>query len=305
METVKSLSVNDIYIIVTGIVMGTTARLTTLKVDFRQVPTYPSAYFNNIVFGFIASALGAIAIPAVLAKDFTSITFLTLAVSQFREIRTAERESLAELEHSEFAERGDAYIDGIAKTFESRNYISLVTAVFTVLVIKLINLPNMILSILIGIAAGFLAMFFCYRFTKGKNVGQICEVKIGKIDIRGSELYVDNMFVTNYLGWDVSRDLFSSRGIAVVLEPSDDASRVTLENLGQRQAIMFEAVRSLGAKRYRFMELNIPSGKIIIAFVPIIYDPDKLIKAVNNTPILENSHKIKRIMKTSLGGQNE
>ena len=305
METVKSLSVNDIYIIVTGIVMGTVARLTTLKVDFRQIPTYPSAYFNNIVFGFIASALGAIAIPAVLAKDFTAITFLTLAVSQFREIRTAERESLEELEYSEFAERGDAYIDGIAKTFESRNYISLVTAVFTVLVIKLINLPDMIFNILIGVAAGFLVMFFCYRFTKGKNVGQICEVKIGKIDVRGSELYVDDIFVTNYLGWDVCRDLFRTCGIAVVLEPRDASSRVTLDNLGQRQAIMFEAVRSLGVKKYRFMELHIPSGKIIIAFVPIIHDADRLIKAVNNTPILENSHKIKRVMKTSLGGQNE
>ena len=36
METVKSLSINDIYVIVTGIVMGTTARLITLKIDFRQ-----------------------------------------------------------------------------------------------------------------------------------------------------------------------------------------------------------------------------------------------------------------------------
>ena len=58
MATLDSLSLNDIYIIATGILMGTLARISTLKVDFRQIPTYPSAYFNNIVFGFIASALG-------------------------------------------------------------------------------------------------------------------------------------------------------------------------------------------------------------------------------------------------------
>ncbi len=128
METAKSLSVNDIYVIVTGIIMGTTARLITLKIDFRQIPSYPSAYFNNIILGLIASALGSIAIPALLAKDYTAVTFLTLVVTQFREVKKAERESLGKLEYTEYVQRGEAYIDGIAKTFESRNYISLITA---------------------------------------------------------------------------------------------------------------------------------------------------------------------------------
>ncbi len=98
METAKSLSVIDIYVIVTGIVMGTAARLLTLKVDKRQIPSFPSAYFNNIVLGLIASALGAIAIPAILAKDFVSVTFLTVAVQQFRDVRTTERDSLGKLD---------------------------------------------------------------------------------------------------------------------------------------------------------------------------------------------------------------
>ena len=305
LDTIKSLTSNDIYIIATGIIMGTIARLVTLKVDFRQIPSYPSGFFNNIVFGFIASALGAIAIPAILAKDFTAVTFLSLALTQFREIRTAERESLEQLEHSEYAKRGDAYIDGIAKTFESRNYISLVTSVFTVLVIKLIELQNFILSIIVGVITGFIVMFFCYRFTKGKNIGLICRVKLGKIDVRESELYVDNMFVTNYLGTDRSRALFLNEGIAIVLEPKDPMSRVTLENHGQRQAVLYEATRTLGVKRYKFMRRDFNSGKVIIAFIPIVNDADKLIKAVSSTPILENSRKIKRIMKTSFGGNNE
>ena len=101
MDTALSLSISDISTIVTGIIMGTMARLITLKVDFRQVPSYPGAYFNNIVLGIIASALGAVAIPAVLSRDFVSITFLTVAVQEFREVRTAERESLEKLEHTE------------------------------------------------------------------------------------------------------------------------------------------------------------------------------------------------------------
>jgi len=305
LKIAQTLSINDIYTISTGIVMGTTARLITLKADFRQVPTYPSAYFNNIVFGFIASALGAIAIPAILSKDFTAITFLVLAVSQFRDFRTTERESLANLEDSEFAQRGDAYIDGIAKTFESRSYISLVTAVFTVFVIKVISLPEMLWNIVFGIIAGFLFMLFCNRFTKGKNIGQICDIKIGKIEVRDSELFVDGMFVTNYLGTDISREMFINEGLAVVLEAHDIESRVTIENHGQSQAVLFEAVRALGVKRYKFMKRDFPTGKVIIAFVPIIRDPEKLLKVVYNTPILENSRKFKQTMKTSFGGTNE
>lgn len=302
METVRSLNINDIYLIATGIIMGTAARLITLKIDFRQIPSYPSAYFNSIIIGFIASALGAIAIPAIMAEDFAAITFLTVAVQQFREVRITERESLGKLEHTEFAKRGEAYIDGIAKTFESRNYISLVTALATVLTMKIVNHPETIWNIISGVTVGLLIMYYCYRFTKGKTVGHICSVKIGKIEVRGSELYVDEMFVTNYLGADRSRELFQKEGVALVLEPRDPSCRVTLENYGQRQAILFEAVRALGIKRYKFMRRNFPTGKVIIALIPILNDPDKLIKAVVNTPILENSRKVNRIMRTSLGG---
>jgi len=304
LETINSLSSNDIYTITAGIIMGTIARLVTLKVDFRQIPTYPSAYFNNIVFGLIASALGAIAIPAILAEDFTAITFLTLAVTQFREFRTAERESLAKLENTEYTKRGDAYIDGISKTYESRYYISLVTAVFTVLVIKLTGLTDLRLGISLGVAAGFLIMFLCNRFTKGKSVGQICEVKAGEILVQGSELYVDGVFVTNYLGTDLSREMFKREGLAVVLEPRDESCRVTLENFGQRQAVLFEAVSALGVKKFYYMNRDFQTGKVLIALVPIINDSDKLIKAARETPLLENSRKAKRTMNTNFGGAN-
>lgn len=302
METAKVLSAADITLIVTGIVMGTTARIITLKVDFRQVPTYPSAYFNNIVLGLIASALGAIAIPAILDKNYASVTFLTVAVQQFREVRKAERDSLEKLEHSEYIQRGAAYIDGISKTFESRSYISLVTALLTVLAMKLVNFPEPLINIAVGILAGLLVIFFCHRFTKGKTVDSICTVRQGKIEVRGSELYVDDMFVTNYLGTDRVRDAFLKEGIAVVLEPKNNACRITLENYGQRQAVLFEAVRALGVKRYKFMRRNFGTGKVILAFVPILNNPDQLIQAVRNTPILENSRKISRIMDTKLGG---
>jgi hypothetical protein len=52
------------------------------------------------------------------------------------------------------------------------------------------------------------------------------------------------------------------------------------------------------------MRRHFPTGRVVIAFVPTVRNPDLLLKAVSNTPILENSRKVKRIMKSTVGGEN-
>jgi hypothetical protein len=267
-----------------------------MVVDYRQNPTYPTGKFINLFTGFIAAALGAVAIPAILEKDFAAITFLALAVSHFRDIRKLEQESLGKLEHTEYVRRGDAYIDGIAKTYESRNYISLITALVTVLVMTIVGTKNMALSAVLGLAAGLLSVYLMKWFTKGRTVGDLCTVTPGEIRVDGSELYVDGMYVTNMLGTDRSREVVQAEALAVVIAPKKPGFRITLENYGQRQAMLFEAVRALGVKRYKFTRRNFSQGKVVIAFVPIIRNMDVFVKSVENTPILESSRKIHRIM---------
>ena len=303
METMISMQPDDLTFIICGIIMGTIARMITLKIDNRQNPSYPSGYFINIVTGFIAAALGAVAIPALLAMDFAAVTFLALGIQHFRDIRKLERESLSKLENTEYTKRGEAYIDGISKTYEARNYISLLTALLTVLVMKALQTESLLINCLIGIAAGFIVIFLLYIFTKGKTVGDISTVSQGKITVENSELFVDGMLVSNLLGTDQSRELFLKEGIAVVITPKKDIFRITLENYGQRQAILFEAIRSFGVKRYKFTRRNFKQGKIIIAFVPIINNIDSLISTVKKTPILENSRKIHSIMSIYEGGE--
>lgn len=290
------LSPQYMVMIITGIVAGTLARVITLVVDYRQNPSYPNGQFINLVTGFIASALGAVAIPAIIEKDFTAITFLALAISHFRDIRKVEQESLAKLESSEYVKRGHSYIDGIAKTYESRNYISLLTALVTVLVMQVAGTENLWLSACVGLAAGLVCVYLLKWSTKGKTVGDICTVRPGEIKVEGSELYVEGMYVTNMLGMDRSREVVEREGLAVVIEPKKPTFRITLENYGQRQAMLFEAVRALGVKRYKFTRRNFAEGKVIICFVPIIRNMDVFLDAVKNTPILESSRKIHRIM---------
>lgn len=297
------ISTEHIVMIITAVSMGTLARVFTLKEDFRQYPSYPNGYMTQLVTGFIAASLGAVAIPALMTKNFVAVTFLTLAIQQFRDVRKAERESLKDLENTEYTYRGDAYIDGISKTFESRNYFALIVSFTTALTIQLLNGENNYINILAGILAGLIVFYILKRFSKGKTIGDIAQVEQADIKIDDSNLYVDGIFVSNLLGSDQASELFNKEGIAVIIKPNEEYHQITLHNFGQRQAALFEATRAIGVKRYHFTRRDFEKGRIIIALIPIINDIDRLIEAVKKTPLLESTKKSKSVMDTNLAGK--
>lgn len=296
------LATSDLNIIITAILIGTFARIITLKEDFRQYPSYPNGYLIHLITGFVAASLGAVALPALLSKNFIAVTFLTLAIQQFRDVRKMEKESLIDLEETEFTYRGKAYIDGIAKTFEARNYFSLIVALVTSLTIKIIPGKGWV-SFIIGIAVGLLLLFLLVRISKGKTIGDIAQVKAGKIEVKDSELFVDGMFISNQLGSDQAQKLFKEEGMAVVIYPNENHFRINLENFGQRQAALFEATRTLGLKRYHFSRRDFENGRIVIALVPIKKDMDAFIEVVKKCPLLESVKKPNSVMKTNLKGR--
>ncbi|WP_257536018.1 YIEGIA domain-containing protein [Metabacillus litoralis] len=76
-----AISTEHIVLILTAIVIGTLARLLTIKQDFRQYPSYPNGYLIHLVTGFVAAALGAVAIPALMTKNFVACNVLNLSYS--------------------------------------------------------------------------------------------------------------------------------------------------------------------------------------------------------------------------------
>ncbi len=302
MKESQVLSFDDMIIITTAVLIGTLARIVLLKEDYRQYPSYPNGYFIHIIIGFVASALGAVALPALLSKNYTAVTFLTVALQQFRDVRKMEKESLQSLENTEYTVRGDAYIDGIAKTFESRNYIAFSTSFIVSLVI--IILPfGLWTDIICGIIVGLITIYLLDHFTKGKSIGDIAQVKQGKIIIKDSNLFVDDIFVSNLLGTDNAEKLFNEEGLAVVIYPNESHFRINLDNFGQRQAALFEATRALGNKRFNFTRKDYENGRIVIALVPIKQDIDALIEVVKKCPLLESTKKSHNVMKTKLKEQ--
>lgn len=228
-----------------------------------------------------------------MAKEFTAVTFLVLAITQFREVRKIERESLLDLEGEEYTRRGEAYIDGIAKIFESRNYIALLVSFSTALTVTLIqNLMDVPAWIQVagGSLVGFILLYFLKAFTERQKVGDIAKITEGKIEIKGSDLYVDGMFISHLMGREEAKEWFIEDGIAAVIEPNQEHYQIPLLNKGQRQAILFEVTRRLGQRKiYSVQEIN--AGKNIIAVVPVIKNFDLLKETIISTPLLETVKK--------------
>lgn len=141
------------YSILLGIIIGTLTRVYMLRTDYRQYPTYLHGKIIHIALGFIAAGLGTLAVPSILEEDFTAVTFLTIAASQFREVRNMERNTLTEMDSYELVPRGKTYIEGIAIAFESRNYLVIFTSLLTTLGYIMTNLWG-------GLLVGVIAFFF-------------------------------------------------------------------------------------------------------------------------------------------------
>ncbi|MGB4503996.1 MAG: YIEGIA domain-containing protein, partial [Syntrophaceticus sp.] len=164
--------------IVGGLVAGVLARLFMLRLDYRQYPTYPHDLIAHIAMGSIAALIGAVLIPALLLKQYTAVTFLALAAEQFRNVRNMERETLTKLEETELVPRGIDYIEGIARTFEARNYLTIFTAIIASGMIVWLGWLYAVIIIVI--------IIILFQFIKtGRVVGDIAEITAARLHFQG------------------------------------------------------------------------------------------------------------------------
>jgi len=239
----------------------------------------------------IAALLGAVAIPAILEREYTAVTFLSLAAQQFREIREMERKSLQNLESTELVPRGTAYIEDISKAFESRNYFAIISALVSSLVFQFTN------SFFGAVAAGAATMLILQYSAKRIHIKDIAVIRPAKIHFEGPMLYIENIAVMN-VGLLESRKIYEEQALAVMIEPKDDNARATLANAGQRQAMVHDAASLLGIKKditdvdfTPLARLDLNTGRVGLVIVPMERDIESLIIALGRVPVLESSRR--------------
>ncbi|MCS7462450.1 YIEGIA family protein [Paenibacillus doosanensis] len=274
--------------IIMGVIFGLLARLSMLQTDYRQYPTYPHGKIIHIALGVIAAGLGSVAVPSLLDKNYTAITFLTVAAQQFRDVRNMERQTLSKIDSMELVPRGATYIEGIAMVFEGRNYM----VIFTAFVAALFSI---VFAWYWGIVAGIAAILFTNRFKSGKSISHIADVQKGEVRVDGPNLFVDDIYIMN-LGLEDTRQKIAEHGIGLVVVPKNQNSRVTIANLGQRQALLHDISTILGVYRddgepalVPLAKLDINDGRLAVFLLPQIKDAEKARQILLNSPVLESA----------------
>jgi uncharacterized protein len=287
--------------IVFGIVTGTLARLFMLRTDYRQYPTYLHGKIIHVALGFIAAGLGTVAGPAIMEEEFTAITFLTLAASQFREVRNMERNTLTELDGYELVSRGKTYIEGIAIAFESRNYLVIFTSLVSTLAYLMFN-------IWAGILAAILALLISKKLMSGGKLRSIVEIEYVEPRFEGAGLYVDNIYIMN-IGLPERQKEVLRYGMGFILKPKNMNARSTIANLGQRQAVLHDLSTALGVYRDSGTPALVPlakrdldDGRVGVFVLPQERDIERAITVIGDVPTLENAIRMPSEKKRNEGG---
>lgn len=274
--------------IVIGLLFGITARIILLRTDYRQYPTYPHGKVIHLSLGVIAAGLGALVVPALINKEYTAVTFLALAAQQFRDVRKMERETLTKIDDFELVSRGAAYIEGIAMVFEGRNYLVIFSALIA-------SLFTVFFAWYWGVLAGLLTLIIAKIFQSGKSVEHIANVRFAEVRIDDPDLYVDSVYIKN-VGLKEDIRIIREQSVGLILTPKNDNSKVTLSNLGQRQALLHNLSTILGVYRdsgepalLPMAKLDLNNGELALFILPLEEDREKIMKAVKGAPILENS----------------
>lgn len=277
-----------VFPVLFGMIAGIVDRLFMLRTDYRQYPTYLHGKIVHIALGFIASALGAVAVPALIEENITAITFLTIAANQFREVRNMERNTLTRLDEIELVSRGSTYIEGIAIAFESRNYLVIFTAMVTTIV-------YIAFHIYAAITAAVVCIWISKILMGGGKIKDIVDIEYVDPHFEGEGLYVDDIYIMN-IGLPERREEILKYGMGFVLKPKNFNARSTIANLGQRQAILHDVSIALGVYRDSGTPALVPlakrdleDGRVGIFILPQNRDIQKAIDVIGNTPTLENA----------------
>jgi hypothetical protein len=279
---------HNIQAIIIGIFFGLLARMLLLQTDYRQYPTYPHGRIVHLSLGVIAAGLGALAVPSLFARDYTAFTFLALAAQQFRDVRKMERETLSKIDSVELVPRGAAYIEGIAVVFEGRNYLVIFTAM-------LASLSTLLFGWFWGVVVGILFNVLVKLLKSGKTVSHIADVQPAPVRMDGPNLYVGDIYIMN-IGLKDSQALIEKHGLGLILVPKNFNGRVTLANVGQRQALLHDLSTILGVYRdtsepslIPMAKLDKEDGRLAIFILPQDKDAGKAVRIAQQTPILESA----------------
>ena len=279
-----------------AVLLGTLCRLLVLRISDRQYPTRPQDYIEQIIMAGLTSALGGIALPALMDKEFSALTFLAVGIQQFQGLSKQEKITLNNIDEDELVPKGVTYIEEIASTYEVRSYVSLFAALCSsigyILVAKRFGENILICTAVAAILALIVGLIF-RRILRRNSINDIADIKEAKLYFDGPIMKVNDVVITN-IGLKQTREKFLKGGIALEVVPKDEKDFGVINDLGQRDAIIHNISIHTGIDRdidehdiVSTSKVDLKTKSVLIVFMPILNDMNLIKQVAGSTPILE------------------
>lgn len=283
---------------ITAMIIGTLCRFFVLRVQDKQYPSRPKDYIEQIIVAALAASLGAVALPALIDKEFSALTFLAVGIEQFQGLSQQEKITLQNIDGDDLLEKGEPYINEVASTYEVRSYVSLfsaliasITYIYTARKYNVGILPCTIYSAIGGIIVSLIFR----RLLRRPSVNDIADIYPAKITFDGPLLKVNDVIMTN-IGLKDSRKKYLEKGLAVEIVPKDMDSFGTINDIGQQKAIMHNIYIHLGMDKdvddrdlLAIAKTDLKKKSVVVVLIPLLRDEVILMQVAGSTPILDTS----------------
>ncbi len=281
-----------------ALVLGMLSRLIVLRMVNKQQPTQPQDYIEQLILSFIASALGAIAFPALLDKEFSALTFLSVGIQLFQEVASEEQITLFNLDKVNLVSKGSSYINEISKNYEVRNYLSIFASLTASMVFILAKNElkfNFIMCTTVSIIATAIVGYIFKKILANKSLEDIVDVEVVPIEFDGPLLTINETVITN-IGLESSRNRYLKKGIGIKVIPKDIIAAGVISDGAQQQAMVHNVYLHMGIDRdvdepefIPIARTNPKDRSVNFAFIPLVKDIGLTVEAVKSTPILNSA----------------
>ncbi|MGL5314876.1 MAG: YIEGIA family protein [Peptostreptococcaceae bacterium] len=283
---------------IVSMLVGIICRGLVLRVTDRQYPTRPQDYLEQIIISGLSASLGAIALPALMDKEFAALTFFAVAIQQFQGLARQERITIENIDKAELVPKGSPYVEEISSTYESRSYISLFSALLAsgifITCVKKFDLNFLICSIAAAIGGAIVGLIF-RRYLRRDSIGDIADVVPAKISFDGPNLMVNDVYIAN-IGLEDTRKKYMKEGLAVEILPNDLGKFGIINDNGQRAAILHNIFIHMGINKdvdekdiLVISRTNLEKQTVVLPFIPILNDIDEMIRVIKSTPVIETA----------------
>lgn len=281
-----------------ALVIGILCRGLVLRVTDKQYPSRPQDYLEQIITSGLAASLGAIALPALLDKEFSALTFFAVAIQQFQGLAQQERITLENIDNAEMVPKGSGYVEEIASTYEARSYISLFSALAAsavyIFLARRLKLGFWYCTVSAVIAGAIMGLIF-RRYLRRSNIGDIADVVPAKIHFEGPILKVNNIEIMN-IGLKDSKKRYLEKGLAIEIIPRSIGDFGIINDLGQRDAIIHNIFIHMGIDKdvdekdiITASRTDLDKMTVVIPYIPIKKDIDTMIAVAKSAPVIESA----------------